>query len=119
MRERRAARDRQQGALAVEALIGECAGIDPGPEIDGAGQRRAGRRCSRPRCREVALLVAVHGSGPGTGLTVLVLKLRDEKWRVADAKRQPIRIAEHRIAGAWPGGIAVENGGAEGEVIGD
>ena len=50
---------------------------------------------------------------------MLVLELGDEEWRIADAKRQSVWIAEYRIAGAGPGGIAVEDGGAEGEVIGD
>lgn len=73
----------------------------------------------RRYCREVALLVAVHGSRPGTGLAVLVLELGDEEWRIADAKRQPVRVAKYRIADAGPGGIAVKDGSAEGEVIGD
>jgi hypothetical protein len=50
---------------------------------------------------------------------VLVLELGNEERRIADAKSEPVRIAEYRIAGAGPGRIAVEDGGAEGEVIGD
>ena len=86
---------------------------------DRARQRPSRRRGARRRCREVALLVAIHGNRAGAGLAVFVFELRDKERRIADTKRQSIRVAEYRIAGAGPGGIAVKDGGAEGEVIGD